>query len=210
MASSNDSTKMSHDSGAPGQWLNGLLDRLGLGRPELRAWAMYDWANSAMVTTIITADIPIYFEKVALCARRGACAGEPAIKHRYHDRHGYADRRCLSPLGDNRRLQRPEEANAGALPGLALGAGLASVAGMFFIYRGDWIPWLRSCSFLCCQHQRQRQHCLLRRTPATYCQRRRSRLVCRRPDMRSVTSEGAFCWRAEPGVDPEAGVVRLL
>ena len=25
------------------------LDRIGLGRPELRAWAMYDWANSAFV-----------------------------------------------------------------------------------------------------------------------------------------------------------------
>ncbi len=25
------------------------LEKLGLGRPELRAWAMYDWANSAMV-----------------------------------------------------------------------------------------------------------------------------------------------------------------
>ena len=34
------------------------LDKLGLGRPELRAWAMYDWANSAMVCTIITAVFP--------------------------------------------------------------------------------------------------------------------------------------------------------
>src|SRR3954469_12201464 len=41
------------------------LDSLGLGRPELRAWAMYDWANSAMVTTIITAVFPIYFSDVA-------------------------------------------------------------------------------------------------------------------------------------------------
>ena len=42
----------------------GLLDRLGLGRPDLRAWAMYDWANSAYQTTIIAAVFPIYFRRV--------------------------------------------------------------------------------------------------------------------------------------------------
>jgi MFS transporter, UMF1 family len=36
-----------------------LLDRLGLGRPELRAWAMYDWAASAVQTTIMVAVFPI-------------------------------------------------------------------------------------------------------------------------------------------------------
>ena len=41
-----------------------LLARLGLGRPELRAWAMYDWANSAFQTTIIAAVFPIYFHSV--------------------------------------------------------------------------------------------------------------------------------------------------
>jgi MFS transporter, UMF1 family len=42
-----------------------LLARLGLHRPELRAWAMFDWATSAVQTTIITAVFPIYFVKVA-------------------------------------------------------------------------------------------------------------------------------------------------
>lgn len=42
-----------------------LLERLGLQRPELRAWAMYDWANSAMVVVIVTAVFPIYFASVA-------------------------------------------------------------------------------------------------------------------------------------------------
>jgi UMF1 family MFS transporter len=42
-----------------------LLDRLGLGRRDLRAWAMYDWANSAFQTTIIAAVFPIYYQKVA-------------------------------------------------------------------------------------------------------------------------------------------------
>src|SRR4051794_30038183 len=42
-----------------------LLEALGLQRPELRAWALYDWANSAMMTTIIAAVFPIYFSDVA-------------------------------------------------------------------------------------------------------------------------------------------------
>lgn len=43
----------------------GLLNTLGLHRPELRAWAMYDWAVSAMQTVITTAVFPIYFISVA-------------------------------------------------------------------------------------------------------------------------------------------------
>ena len=42
-----------------------LLGRLGLNRPELRAWAMYDWANSAFQSTIITAVFPEFFASVA-------------------------------------------------------------------------------------------------------------------------------------------------
>jgi UMF1 family MFS transporter len=46
-----------------------LLERLGLHRPELRAWALYDWANSAFWATVVLI-FPIYFIKVA-------SAGEP-------------------------------------------------------------------------------------------------------------------------------------
>ncbi|HUP39890.1 MAG TPA: MFS transporter, partial [Vicinamibacterales bacterium] len=42
-----------------------LLATLGLHRPEIRAWAMYDLANSAFATTIITAIFPVYFTSVA-------------------------------------------------------------------------------------------------------------------------------------------------
>ena len=45
--------------------MNGLLARLGLGRPELRAWAMYDWANSAFWTTVIVAVFPPFFSEYA-------------------------------------------------------------------------------------------------------------------------------------------------
>lgn len=52
-----------------------LLARIGLDRPPLRAWAMYDWAVSSMQTTIMAAVFPIFFVKVAsagLPAGRGA------------------------------------------------------------------------------------------------------------------------------------------
>ena len=42
-----------------------LSERLGLGRPELRAWALYDWGNSAFATTVVAAVFPIYFSRVA-------------------------------------------------------------------------------------------------------------------------------------------------
>jgi UMF1 family MFS transporter len=42
-----------------------LLARLGLERPEQRAWAMYDWANSAFLTVVVTAVFPIYYRSVA-------------------------------------------------------------------------------------------------------------------------------------------------
>ena len=42
-----------------------ILRSLGLHRRELRAWAMYDWANSAFATTIMAAVLPIYYVQVA-------------------------------------------------------------------------------------------------------------------------------------------------
>lgn len=41
-----------------------LLERVGLHRPELRAWALYDWANSAFVLVVITAVFPIWYKNV--------------------------------------------------------------------------------------------------------------------------------------------------
>ena len=41
------------------------LERLGLHRRELRAWAMYDWANSAFWTTVIVAVFPPFFSDYA-------------------------------------------------------------------------------------------------------------------------------------------------
>lgn len=48
------------------------LERLGLHRPELRAWAMYDWALSGLQTVITTAIFPIYFVRVAAAELPGS------------------------------------------------------------------------------------------------------------------------------------------
>lgn len=50
------------------------LESLGLHRPELRAWAMYDWALSGMQTVIMTAIFPIFFVKVAGAGLPGSAA----------------------------------------------------------------------------------------------------------------------------------------
>ena len=44
-----------------------LLERLALHRPELRARARYDWANSVYMTTVLATWFPIYFRTIA-CA----------------------------------------------------------------------------------------------------------------------------------------------
>jgi MFS transporter, UMF1 family len=42
-----------------------LLARVGLDRPELRAWAMYDWGNSAFQSTVVNAVFPVFFARYA-------------------------------------------------------------------------------------------------------------------------------------------------
>jgi UMF1 family MFS transporter len=41
-----------------------VAERLGLHRPQLRAWALYDWANSVFMTTVLLI-FPVYFVTVA-------------------------------------------------------------------------------------------------------------------------------------------------
>ena len=109
-----------------------FVERLGLGRPELRAWAMYDWANSAFVTTVIAAVFPIYYEKVA-----AAGLSEAAAIYRY----GIATTVALAvvavmapPLGALADVASAKK----RLLALFQGIGIAATTGMFFIYRGDW------------------------------------------------------------------------
>lgn len=110
----------------------GVLNRLGLDRPELRAWAMYDWAVSSVQTTIMVAVFPVYFANIA-----------------------------KGDLGDSGTTQAIATANTivaiilailspilGAVSdyvaakkrmlGASMLVGAAAVAGMFFVQQGDY------------------------------------------------------------------------
>ena len=108
------------------------LERIGLGRPELRAWAMYDWANSAFMTTIIAAVFPVYFIEVA-----GATLAPAAAQFRFAlaTTLGLTVVAVLSPvlgtLADTRGAKKRFLACFVAL-------GVASTCAMVAIGRGDW------------------------------------------------------------------------
>ena len=108
-----------------------LLSRLGLDRPELRAWAMYDWAASAMQTTIMVAVFPIYFVKVA-----GAGLQESGATQRLATVNTLAlvIIALLSPvlgaISDYRALKK-------RLLAVFMLIGVAAVVGMYFVEQGD-------------------------------------------------------------------------
>jgi MFS transporter, UMF1 family len=111
----------------------GWLAALGLHRPELRAWAMYDWANSAMVTTIITAVFPIYFSDVAAA---GLPEGVGAARFAAASTVGMVIIAVLAPVLGSLADERPIKKR---LLGMFMGIGVAAVGAMFFIERGDWV-----------------------------------------------------------------------
>ncbi len=110
-----------------------LLERVGLHRPELRAWAMYDWANSAFMATVVTAVFPIYFASVA------AADLEPVDASA---RFGVITTIALSivavlapvlgAIADVAAIKK-------RMLGVFLALGVVATACMFFIGRGDWL-----------------------------------------------------------------------
>ena len=109
----------------------GMLERLGLHRRELRAWAMYDWAASAVQTTIQVAVFPVYFMRVA-----GANVTEPQASQylAYANSTSIAIVAVLSPIlgaiADYSAIKK-------RMLGTFLGVGVTAAAMMFFIERGD-------------------------------------------------------------------------
>jgi MFS transporter, UMF1 family len=108
------------------------LARLGLHRPELRAWAAYDWANSAFMTTVVAAVFPIYYDRVA-------AAGLPEATSTF--RFGIATTIALSVVA----LLSPilgALADAGGLKKRLLAffaaIGIVATAGLSLVGRGDW------------------------------------------------------------------------
>lgn len=112
--------------------IGGWLDRLGLGRPETRAWALYDWANSAFVTTVTAAVFPVYFSQVA-------AGGMPEAEATA--RFGTATTLALgivAVLAPYLGALADFTARKKRFLGIFLGVGVAATAGLFFVGRGDW------------------------------------------------------------------------
>jgi UMF1 family MFS transporter len=110
-----------------------FLTRLGLGRPELRAWAMYDWANSAFQTTIVAAVFPIYFHRVAAAGMDGPQA---ASRFAWTTTIAILIVALIAPLlgaiADYAAVKKK-------LLAVFLGIGAASTFAMYWIQQGDWL-----------------------------------------------------------------------
>lgn len=112
------------------QWAKRLAARVGLGRPELRAWAIYDWANSAVMTTVIAAVFPLYFRDVV-------AADMPMALSVF----GVASSAAILFIG----VLSPVLGALADVTGtrkkmlaLLMAIGSSSVAAMFLLHEGDW------------------------------------------------------------------------
>jgi UMF1 family MFS transporter len=116
--------------------MTGFLERVGLGRRELRAWAMYDWANSAVQTTIIAAIFPIYFQKVSAAGLPGP---EATSRFAWAATISIVIVAVIAPvlgaLADRTPIKK-------WLLAMFVAIGAAACAWMFFLTRGDWVTAL--------------------------------------------------------------------
>lgn len=111
----------------------GVLSRLGLNRPELRAWAMYDWANSAFVAVIMTAIFPIYYSDVA---NAGSPPEVASFRYGVSTTIGLAIIAVLSPILGTIADFRPVKKR---MLGTFMGVGVTACILMYFIDRGEWL-----------------------------------------------------------------------
>ena len=109
-----------------------FLERLALHTPQLRAWALYDWANSVFMTTVLQI-FPIYFVSVAAADLPRAKATE---------RFAFATSAAvtlvalmtpvLGALADHAGIKKK------LLGGFML-VGVLSTGALFLVQRGDWV-----------------------------------------------------------------------
>lgn len=107
------------------------LQRFALDRPEARAWAWYDWANSAFMTTVVSAVFPAYFLVVA--AELGS--KEAQVRFTEATTTALVVSALLAPflgtLADFRALKKK-------LLAIFAGLGIVSASALFFAEPGEW------------------------------------------------------------------------
>jgi UMF1 family MFS transporter len=109
-----------------------LLANLGLRTGEQRAWALYDWANSAMIVVVVTAIYPIFFSSYAAS---GLSPEQATARHSAATTIALAFIAVLAPLlgaiADHSAIKK-------RMLGTFLGIGVTAIALMFFIEQGNW------------------------------------------------------------------------
>ncbi|HUR29429.1 MAG TPA: MFS transporter [Planctomycetota bacterium] len=113
--------------------MKGLRRRLALDRPELLAWAMYDWANSAMLTVVVTAVFPIFYASVAA----DGLAPEVATS-----RFTLTTAICMSiaaVISPVLGALADVSAKKKRFLAVFMLIGAAACAAMFFLSRGEWL-----------------------------------------------------------------------
>ena len=113
--------------------MHSMLTRLGLDRRDVRAWVMYDWANSAFQTTIIAAVFPIYFKNVAAADLPQAVA---ISRFAWATTIAILIVAIVAPLLGAIADYAPVKKR---LLGVFLGIGVSATAAMYGITRGDWM-----------------------------------------------------------------------
>lgn len=105
----------------------------GLHRKELRAWASYDWANSAFATTILAAVFPIFYSKVA---GDGLPGNQATVRFAYTSSMALVLVALIAPIlgaiADEYRAKKK------MLAVFAL-IGITFTAAFYGIQRGDWL-----------------------------------------------------------------------
>jgi UMF1 family MFS transporter len=110
-----------------------LSEKLGLGSKEVRAWAMYDWANSAFATTIMAAFLPVYYADVA------ASGLEPSVATAYW---GYTTAIALAIIAVLSPVLGAIADYMGAKKrflAVFMGFGVAFTSLLWFVGEGDWM-----------------------------------------------------------------------
>ena len=113
--------------------MTSLLARLGLQRKEVRAWAMYDWADSAFHSTIITAVFPPFFAEYAAA---GLAPIEATTRFAWTTTIAVTIVAIVSPvlgaLADYRPFKKP-------LLAAFMGISLVAVLAMAAVPQGAWL-----------------------------------------------------------------------
>jgi UMF1 family MFS transporter len=110
-----------------------LFATLGLRTKQQRAWAMYDWANSAMIVIVVAGVYPIFFTSYA-----GSTLpeGVALARHSLATTIALAFTAVISPLlgaiADHAAIKK-------RMLGTFLGLGVTATALMYFIGQGSWL-----------------------------------------------------------------------